>query len=123
MLDVLDQACSQWRMTISTGKTKILLVGDRNEHQPPITLQGQVLEDVESSPSWAAAKVEREVAVRLEKASKVYQIWRQNVFRSWNISRSVKVHVFRTMVMFVLLHGAETWPVTQHDVRRLKHFR
>ena len=128
MLDVLDQACSRWGMTISTGKTKILSVGDQNEHQPPITLQGQVLEDVESfsylgSELEQTAKVESEVAVRLEKASKVYQIWRQKVFRSRNISRSTKVHVFRTMVMSVLLYGAETWPVTQHDVRQLKTFQ
>ena len=116
-------------MTISTGKTKILSVGDQNEHQPPITLQGQVLEDVESfsylgSELGQTAKVEREVAVRLEKASKVYQIWRQNVFRNWNMSRSTKVHVFCTMVMSVLLlYGSDSWPVTQHDVRRLKTFQ
>ena len=51
-----------------------------------ITLQGQVLEDVESfylgSELGQTTKVEREVAVRLEKASKVYQIWKQNVFRN-----------------------------------------
>ena len=27
------------------------------------------------------------------------------------------------MVMSILLYGAETWPVTQHDVRRLKTFQ
>ena len=27
------------------------------------------------------------------------------------------------MVMSVLLYGAETWPVTQHDIRRLKTFQ
>ena len=68
-------------MTISTGKTNILSVGDQNEHQPPNTLQGQVLEDVESfsylgSELGQTAKVKSEVAVRLEKSSKVYQIWR-----------------------------------------------
>ena len=84
MLNVLDQACSRWGMTISTGKSKILSVGVQLEHQPHITLQGQVLEDVESfsylgSELGQTAKVEREVAVRLEKASKVYQIWRQKI--------------------------------------------
>ena len=128
MLNVLDQACSRWGMTISTGKSKILSVGVQLEHQPHITLQGQVLEDVESfsyldSELGQTAKVEREVAARLEKASKVYQIWRQKVFRNWNLSRPTKVHVFRTMVMSVLLYGAETWPVTQHDIRKLKTFQ
>ena len=125
MLDVLDQACSRWGMTISTGKSKTLSVGVQLEHQPCITLQGQVLEDVESfsylgSELGQTAKVEREVAVRLEKASKVYQIWRQKVFRNRNLSRPTKVHVFRTMVMSVFLYGAEMWAVTQHDIRKLK---
>ena len=128
MLNVLDQACSWWGMTISTGKSKILSVGVQLEHQPHITLQGQVLEDVESfsylgSELGQTAKVEREVAVRLEKASKVYQIWRQKIFRNRNLSRPTKMHVFRTMVMSVLLYGAETWPVTQHDIRKLKTFQ
>ena len=114
MLNVLDQACSRWGMTISTGKSKILSVGVQLEHQPHITLQGQVLEDVESSYLGSelgqTEKVERGVAVRLEKASKVYQIWRQKVFKNRNLSRPTKVHV--------LYHGdvcllyAETWPVT-----------
>ena len=99
MLNVLDQACSRWGMTISTGKSKILSVGVQLEHQPHITLQGQVLEDVESfsylgSELGQTAKVEREVAVRLEKASKVYQIWRQKIFRNRNFSRPTKMHVF-----------------------------
>ena len=68
-------------MTISTGESKILSVEVQHEHQPRITLQGQVLEDKESfsylgSELGQAAKVEREVAVRLKKASKVYQIWK-----------------------------------------------
>ena len=128
MLNVLDQACSRWGMTISTGKSKILSVGVQLEHQPHITQQGQVLEDVESfsylgSELGQTAKVEREVAVRLEKASKVYQIWRQKIFGNRNLSRPTKMHVFRTMVMSVLLYGAETWPVTQHDIRKLKTFQ
>ena len=129
MLDVLDRACTRWGMQISVSKTKILtveeqLVGD----QPPITLRGQALEEVESfsylgSEVGQSAKVEKEVAVRLEKAGKVYQMWRRKVFRSRNLGKATKMRVFRTMVMSVLLYSAETWPVTQHDIRRLKTFQ
>ena len=45
------------------------------------------------------------------------------MFRSRNLSKTTKVRVFRSMVMSVLLYGAETWPVTQHDIRRLKTFQ
>ena len=61
--------------------------------------------------------------IRLEKAATVYQMWRQKVFRSRNLSRATKGQVFRSMVMSVLLYGAETWSVTQHDIRRLKTFQ
>ena len=67
--------------------------------------------------------VEKEVSVRVTKASTVYQMLRRKIFRSRNLSKSNKVHVFRTMVMPVLLYGAETWPVTQKDIRKLTTFQ
>ena len=70
-----------------------------------------------------SAKVEKEVAVGLEKAGKVYQMWRRNVFRSRNLSKTNKMQVFWNMVMSVPLYGAETWPVTQHDIKRLRTFQ
>ena len=45
------------------------------------------------------------------------------MFRSRNLSRRTKVQVFRAMVMSVLLYEAETWTVTQQDIRRLKTFQ
>ena len=61
----------------------------RTTKQPSITLQGEALEEVESfsylsSVVGQSAKVEKEVAVRLKKAGKVYQMWRRKVFRSRN---------------------------------------
>ena len=132
MLDVLDRACAQWGMHISVSKTKILAVEEQSKDQQgrdqtTITLQGQALEEVESSSYLGievgqSAKIEKEVAVRLEKAGKVYQMWRRKVFRSRNLGKATKLQAFRTMVMSVLLYGAETWPVTQHDIRKLKTF-
>ena len=53
----------------------------------------------------------------------VYQMWRRKVFRSRIVSRSTKVCVFRVMVISILLYGAETWVVTQQDLRRLHAFQ
>ena len=55
-----------------------------------------------------SAKVEKEVAVRFEKAGKVYQMWRRKVFRSRNLGKATKLQAFWTMAMSVLLYGAET---------------
>ena len=50
-------------------------------------------------------------------------MWRRKVFRSRNISITTKMRAFRTLVMSVLLCGAETWPVPQQDIRKLKTFQ
>ena len=124
-----------WRTTSWTSThaqclgPSLLMVGDDHQHW-------KVLDHLSWSSAWTphckakcwriwsplfsylgsefgqTAKVKREVAVRLEKASKVYEIWRQKVFRNRNLSRPTNVHMFRTVVMSVLLYGAETWPVT-----------
>ena len=83
MLDALDRACAQQGMQISVSKTKILTVEEQGKDRqvkdkPSITLRGQALEEVESfsylgSEVGQSAKVEKEVAVRLEKAGKAYQ--------------------------------------------------
>ena len=120
-------------MHISVSKTKILAVEEQSKDQQArdqttITLQGQALEEVEpfsylGSEVGQSAKVEKEVVVRLEKTGKVYQMWRRKVFRSRNLGKAIKLQAFRTMIMSVLLYGAETWPVTQHDIRKLKTFQ
>ena len=40
-----------------------------------------------------------------------------------NTSKKTKIYVFQMMVMSVLLYGAETWAVTQRDLRRLHAFQ
>ena len=88
----------------------------------------QALEEVESffylgSEIGQSAKVEKEVAVGLEKAGKVHQICRRKVFSSHHLGKATKMQVFQTMVLSGLLYGAETWTVAQHNIRRLKTFQ
>ena len=114
MLEVLDEACTSWGMCISVSKTKFVQVRT-GQHQPiseqPITLQGQTLEEVQSflylgSEVDQSERVQKEITVRLEKAGRVYQMWRRKLFRNRNISISTKMRAFRTLVMSVLLYGA-----------------
>ena len=88
-------------MQISASKTKILTVEEQGKDQqvrdkPSITLRGQALEEVDSfsylgSEEGQSAKVEKEVAVRLKKAGKVYQMWRWKVFKSRNLGKATKM--------------------------------
>ena len=102
MLDVLDRVCVRWGMQISVSKTKILTVEEQGKDQhagkePAIHhTAGQALEEVESfsylgSEVGQCSKEEKGVAVRLEKAGKVYQMWRKKVFRSRNLGKATKI--------------------------------
>ena len=46
----LDKACERWGMHISVDKTKTLSVGEQEPDHPPISIQGQALEEVGSFP-------------------------------------------------------------------------
>ena len=102
-------------MSISSRKTKLLAVGEQQPgEQLPITLKGQALEEVESFPYMGSevqkdVKMNKEVTVRLQKAGTIYQMWRWKVFRSHVLRKDTKLCAFRTVVMPVLLYGAETW--------------
>ena len=67
--------------------------------------------------------MQKGIAVRLEKAGRVYQMWRRKLFQSRNISIATKMRAFQTLVMSVLLYRAETWVVTQQDTLKLKSFQ
>ena len=82
MLDVLDRACARWGMQISVSKTNILTVEEQGKEGPtgkgPAVhhTAGQAQEEMESfsylsSEVGHSTKVEKEVAMRLEKAGKV----------------------------------------------------
>jgi hypothetical protein len=87
MLLVLNTSCTKWGMKINGEKTKVLSIGEAGDDHPPITLNGQIIEEVDSfsylgSEVDKMGKVEKEVGVRLEKAATVYHMWRRKVFRS-----------------------------------------
>ena len=72
-------------MTINATKTKTMTVGKEEENEVTITLRGNPLEAVESfsylgSEVGKNAKAGGDVGTRLEKASRVYQKWRKEVF-------------------------------------------
>ena len=127
MFEVLEAACRKYGMKINEEKTKIMSIGDNQSDQHHIKLGSRVLEEVESfsylgSEIGQSAKVGKEVNIRLKKASTVYQMWRRKVFKNRSLSKTTKLKVFRTCVMPVLLYGAETWTVTQDEMRKLKTF-
>ena len=52
----LDKACERWGMHISVDKTKTLSVGEQEPDHPPISIQGQALEKVESFHTYVGSE-------------------------------------------------------------------
>ena len=60
--------------------------------------------------------------MRLQIAGTIFQMSRHKVFISHILSKDTQLRAFRTLVMPVLLYGAETWNPSKHDLRKLKTF-
>lgn len=127
VLETMDRVCEQWGMRISTDKTKILMT-HRSERasSDPITLRHTHLETVSKGKylgSWFTADgcLEPELQSRIASAN-VAVARLQTIWRSRAIGRKTKIRLYRTLVLTILLYGAESWPVTQSQVDRLEAF-
>jgi len=65
----------------------------------PSLYKAKTLEEVQSFPYLGSevdqsGKVQKEIEVRLEKAGRVYQMWRRKLFQSRNVSIATKMRVF-----------------------------
>jgi hypothetical protein len=48
--------------------------------------------------------------------------WVQNLLSSRLLSRNVKIKIYRTIILPVVLYGCETWSLTLREDRRLRVF-
>ena len=106
--NMLDEVASQWGLTVSLYKTKLLVVNgsvDCDDLQP-LFIGGAVVEVI--SDFWyVGAVVESKgettiyVEERIARASKV--------FRDSTLSLAIKRMVYHAVVLGVLHYGSETW--------------
>jgi len=79
---------------------------------------------VKSSVIWEAPSArtggcDREIMIRLDKANSAFgRLGR--ILASRSISTSVKVRLYESLVLPVLLYGAETWPMKQTFTKKLE---
>ncbi|VDO80739.1 unnamed protein product [Schistosoma margrebowiei] len=111
-------------LNIHKGKTKVLKF--KAENNNPITLDGETLEDVESFTYLGCIIDEQggsnaDVKARIGKA-RVAFLQLKNIWNSKQLSTNIKVRIFNTNVMAVLLFGAENWRTTTTTIKKVQVF-
>ena len=114
----MDNTFPQWGLTISTQKTKVLFVGRDAQQQAAnanISIQGDKLEVVSSfkylgSIFISDATFDTELRYRSAEANIAFvHVHKAKVWSLHALSRFTKLQLFQSVVISVLLYGAETW--------------
>ena len=131
-LDMLDTVFSEWGLTVSTSKTKVLIVGRDAEAQAAelnIEIRGdriQVVPEFKYLGSMFSADNTLAAEINHRVASASFAWYQLKVSKIWNskyLTLNRKVSIFRTIVLSVLLYGCETWPALQGHISRLEVFQ
>jgi hypothetical protein len=135
---LLVDVAAEWGLTVSIEKTKVMLigVGENSEHlDVPVTVKGggdgnsqqKVIESVKEfcylgSIIEGRGGNEKDVQVRIAKASRGFGALRQCVFEDRHLSLTTKVKVYRCVVLAILLYGSETWVLKKKQIGNLENF-
>ena len=130
-ITAMDAAFLTFGLTVSTQKTKILLVGKDAETYASnlhVLVCGTELEVVSEfkylgSVFSADNTVDREVNSRIAKAGYAWHTLKvAKVWSSVKLSLHTKLQYFTCIVLSILLYGCETWTVLPCHVSRLRAF-
>ncbi|VDO72529.1 unnamed protein product [Schistosoma curassoni] len=111
-------------LNIHNGKTKVLKF--KAENTNPITLDGETLEDVESSTYLGSIIDEQggsdaDVKARIRKTRSVF-LQLKNIWNSKHLPTNIKVRMFDANVKAVLLYGAESLRTTTTTIKKVQVF-
>ena len=123
------KVASEWGLTLSTEKTKGMVVGeglDDSDIRPVQVESGSM--DVIQDFTYLGANISRdreitsEVTRRIARAARAFGYLRVPVFKNKDLSLATKRAVYRATVLAVLLYGAETWTMKAMHARYLNSF-
>ena len=127
--NMLEEVASQWGLTVSLSKTKLLVVnGSVNcDDLQPLFIGGAAVEVV-SDFRYLGAVVEskgeimKDVEERIARASKAFGALCRPVFHDSTLSLATKRMVYRAIVLGVLLYGAEASTNKRAATQKLESF-
>ena len=126
--ETLDRVATEWGLTLSLSKTKLLMTGKWNEADiQPIIVRGEPIEAVSQfrylgSVVESHGEVLKDVEDRIAKASRAFGALCKPVFQDSSLSLRTKRMVYRAVVMGVLLYGSEAWTNKRAATSKLESF-
>ena len=126
----MGEVTSEWGLTVSIPKTKMLVAGVHCESDldlQPISIGGEVIETVSAFQYLGAivegsGSIKGDVESRIAKASRAFGALRRPVFGDKDLSLRTKRMVYCAVVLGVLLYGAEAWPTKREHSKKLEVF-
>jgi len=129
MLDRFSEASKLFGLTVSLGKTEVLHQPAPNTHPPApsIVFDNTQLANVEhfkylGSTISCDGSLDKEIALRISKASQALGRLRTRVLNQHSIRLSTKLKVYNAVVLPSLLYGCETWTLYRRHVKKLEYF-
>ena len=118
----VHESSKRFGLKINGEKTKTMTIGKKKE-KINIRLGGEELEQVKEFVYLGGvitedAETTKDIRKRIGLASAMFGKLRK-LWRSSNISIRTKIKLYETLVIPVLLYGAETWCIKKEDERRL----
>ena len=115
----LEKACSKWCMKINPTKCKIMTADNRK-----FTINGSPVEKVDEFVFLGSnvPSVEADVKRRTRLAAWAFGRLKRTVWANQDISRSLKVRIYKALILPIALYGAESWTLRQADTRHLESF-
>ncbi|KAL8577650.1 hypothetical protein ACOMHN_060761 [Nucella lapillus] len=116
-------------LTIILGKTEVLFQPSplTTGCHPSISIEGTELKTVEEfkyigSVISSDGALDKEINVKICKASQALGRLRARVLNQHNIQQSTELKVYMTIVVTSLLYGCETWTLYRRHTRQLERF-
>ena len=120
------KVASEWGLTVSTEKTKGMVVGEGLSESDvrPVQVEGGSVDEVQDF-TYLTTNMSRDGEISSEMTRRIARAFgclRVPVFKNKDLSLATKRAVYRAVVLAVLLYGAETWTIKAVHIRRLNSF-
>ena len=119
----VHESSKRFGLKINAEKTKTMTIGKKKE-KIIIRLGGEELEQVKefvylggviTEDAESTKDIRKRIGLASAMFGKLRKLWRSN-----NISIRTKIRLYETLVIPVLLYGAESWCIRKDDERRLQ---